>query len=185
LATPGVGVGQGNGHKKWGVGGNQSPDNDTLRATRLSGALGWKGVGTRRPEPAGQAVDVALGVPGPAGSDSRSHGVRRGKAGVSDWGAKSSQGVCSVNFGRPVPWQSYPRSSNDSKMSVSMRSHSMLLWYSNFRVVRLPSSPATRTFAHALPSRNFQVGSWRLGRCTAHVPSVRKQMVPPPAHPAC
>ena len=81
-----------------------------------------------------------------------------------------------MGFGKPVPWQSYPRSSNDSKMSVSMRSHSMLLWYSNFRVVRLPSSPATRTLAHALPLRNLQVNSWRLSPCTAHVWSVRKKL---------
>lgn len=82
----------------------------------------------------------------------------------------------SAGFGRPVPWQSYPRSSNDSKMSVSTRSHSMLLWYSNFRVVRLPSSPATRTLAHALLPRNFQIDSWRLRPRTAHVPSVRKKL---------
>lgn len=36
-------------------------------------------------------------------------------------------------------------------------------------------SPATRTLAHALPPRNFQVDSWRLSLCIAHVPSVRKQ----------
>ena len=54
----------------------------------------------------------------------------------------------------------------------------MLLWYSNFRVVRLPSSPATRTLAHALPPRNFQVNSWRLNRCTAHARSVRKKLGP-------
>lgn len=56
----------------------------------------------------------------------------------------------------------------------------MLLRYSNFRVVRLPSSPATLTLAHALPPRNFQIYSWRLSPCTAHVPSVRKKL-----NPAC
>lgn len=66
----------------------------------------------------------------------------------------------SVGFVRPVPWQSYPRSSNDSKMSVSMRSHSMLLRYSNFRVVRLPSSPAnanTRACAASPELPNLQL----------------------------
>lgn len=63
-------------------------------------------------------------------------------------------------------------------MSVSMRSHSMLLWYSNFRVVRLPSSPATRTLAQARLPRNFQIDSWRLSSRTAHVRSVRKTLCP-------
>lgn len=52
---------------------------------------------------------------------------------------RSSRGSSRVDFQKLMPPRSYPRSSNDSKMSVSMRSHSMLLWYSNFRVVRLPS----------------------------------------------
>lgn len=52
---------------------------------------------------------------------------------------RNSRGSSRVDFQKLIPPRSYPRSSNDSKMSVSMRSHSMLLWYSNFRVVRLPS----------------------------------------------
>lgn len=36
-------------------------------------------------------------------------------------------------------------------------------------------SPATRTLAHALLPRNFQVDSWRLSPRIAHAPSVRKQ----------
>lgn len=168
-----------------GVGENRSPDNDThdwktLRVSPLQGAQGRpRGVaagGTR----AGRAGSGrGIGVPEPEGGDSREP---RGAA----WRGRClrlerrsfSRGAGSVGFGRPVPWQSYPRSSNDSKMSVSMRSHSMLLWYSNFRVVRLPSSPATRTLAHALPPRNFQIDSWRFSPRTAHVPSVRKKLGP-------
>lgn len=43
---------------------------------------------------------------------------------------------------------------------------------------RLPSSPATRTLAHALPPRNFQVDVWRLSPGTAHAPSVREERGP-------
>lgn len=68
----------------------------------------------------------------------------------------------------------------------------MPLWYSNFRVVRLPSSPATRTLTHALLPRNFQVDSGRFSPSTAHVLSVRWRLGParrptPPAKgvPVC
>ena len=166
-----------------GGGESQNPDNDThdwqtLRVTRLQGAQGRpRGVVAGGPRPDRAGSGRSIGVPELQGGDSQEprDAARRGRC---LWlrRRRSSWEVCNVGFGRPVHWQSYPRSSNDSKMSVSMRSHSMLLWYSNFRVVRLPSSPATRTLAHALLLRNFQVNSWRLSRCTAHAWSVRKKL---------
>lgn len=93
------------------------------------------------------------------------------------------RGRGSVGFVRPVPWQSYPRSSNDSKMSVSMRSHSMLLRYSNFRVVRLPSSPATLTLAHALPPRNFQITAGASAPALRMSRACARNLIPPAAPP--
>lgn len=55
----------------------------------------------------------------------------------------------------------------------------MLLWYSNFRGVRLPSPPATLPLAPARPARNFQSDSRRLSPPrTAHVPNLREARGP-------
>lgn len=129
-------------------------------------------------DPVGQTVDVAVGSRAIGGDSQETRGEAWKGRCLRPGRRRCSQGSAVCGLEDPVPGPSYPRSSNDSKMSVSMRSHSMLLWYSNFRVVRLPSSPATRTRAHALLPRNFQIDSWRLSGHTAHVPSVRKKLSP-------
>lgn len=142
-----------------------------MPVTRLQGAVGGRPRASysEDPDPTGQAVDVALGSRSYMEATARSHGC--GAESRKFW-TGGGEGVPerSVTWGfggNRCPGQAYPRSSNDSKMSVSMRSHSMLLWYSNFRVAGSPS-PATRTFEHVRASEP---------------PS--QQLAPQPLHCAC
>lgn len=70
--------------------------------------------------------------------------------------------------GRAVPRDSYPRSSSDSKMSVSMRSHSMLV------VFKFPSPEAPLFAGNAHPSA-----------CAASPELPSRQLAPQPLHRAC
>lgn len=153
----------------------------TRTADTRRGEPGWRehraGRGATDPSRQGRR-GRGTGVPEPAGSYSGSQGAAWRGRWLQPGRPRSSRGSSRVNLEKLMSPRSYPRSSNDSKMSVSMRSHSMLLWYSNFRVVRLPSRrQRVHSRMRSFP-RNFQVDSWRLSRCTAHVPSVRKQFSP-------
>lgn len=114
----------------------------TRTADTRRGEPGWRehraGRGATDPSRQGRR-GRGTGVPEPAGSYSGSQGAAWRGRWLRPGRPRSSRGSSRVNLEKLMSPRSYPRSSNDSKMSVSMRSHSMLLWYSNFRVVRLPS----------------------------------------------
>lgn len=73
-----------------------------------------------------------------------------------------------MGTGRPEPWYSYPRSSNDSKMSVSMRSHSMLV------VFKFPSRLGPLFAGNAYTSA-----------CAASPELPNRRLAPQPLHCAC
>lgn len=121
------------------------------------------------PDRVGHTVDVALGSRSLGEATARSQGVRRGEAGVSDWDLRGvPRGLASVGTGRPEPWYSYPRSSKDSKMSVSMRSHSMLV------VFKFPSRLGPLSAGNAYTSA-----------CAASPELPNRRLAPQPPHCAC
>lgn len=73
-----------------------------------------------------------------------------------------------MGAGRPVLWYSYPRSSSDSKMSVSTRSHSMLV------VFKFPSRQAPLFAGNAYTSA-----------CAASPEPPNRRLAPQPPHCAC
>lgn len=122
------------------------------------------------PDRVGQTVDVALGSRSLRGGDSQ---APRGAA----WRARClrpglqrcARGTGRVGTGRPrALGYSYPRSSSDSKMSVSMRSHSMLV------VFKFPS-PEAPLFA----------GNAYTGACAASPELPSRRLAPQPPHCAC